>query len=246
MSDTEQLSTLEAVKAIIRRDLNLDDDETIEDDMPLVGGEMDLDSLDVLMLITSIEKRYGVKIVSDEAGKAAFASVATLAAYIDQQASQLAAGDATGCASAAADLTQALDALPHRAPFRFVSELIELVPGERGVGRWRVTGEEDFFAGHFPGQPLVPGVLTCEALAQLSGVVHASASPGLNRGQLAASDVRFRKPVAPPATIVLHSKLEQSHGELHVFAVHADVQDDEVVAEGRITLYQPGPVREDR
>ena len=223
---------------MIRRDLNLDADEPIEDDTPLVGGEMDLDSLDVLMLITSIEKQYGVKIKSDEDGKAAFASVATLAAYIDQMADQARAQADTGTGAAPADLAKSLDALPHQAPFRFVSELVELTPGERGVGLWRLTGEEAFFAGHFPGQPMVPGVLISEALAQVSGIVHASANPAVNRGQLAAVDVKFRAPVVPPATITLASKAEQSHGDLHVFSVTARV-DDRLVAEGRVTLYQP-------
>jgi 3-hydroxyacyl-[acyl-carrier-protein] dehydratase len=237
MSETSQHISIDSVKAIIRHDLNLED-EPINDDMPLIGGEMDLDSLDVLMLVTSIEKKFGVKIMSDEAGKDAFATVATLTAFIEQSLAN-APAQAVGHAEAGEiDLGAVLDSLPHQAPFRFVSEMKQLSPGERGVGLWRLSGEEDFFAGHFPGQPLVPGVLISEALAQVSGVVFASANPGVNRGQLAAIDVKLRSPVAPPAMIKLTSTLEQSHGDLHVFGVTAQVE-GRTVAEGRITLFQP-------
>ena len=236
MSEISQPITIDSVKEIIRRDLNLED-EPIADDMPLIGGDMDLDSLDVLMLVTSIEKKYGVKIMSDEAGKDAFATVSTLTSFIEQSLADAASQSADRAESGPVDLEAALGSLPHQAPFRFVSELTELVPGERGVGLWRLTGEEDFFAGHFPGQPIVPGALTSEALAQVSGVVFASANPGVNRGQLAAIDVKLRSPVAPPATIKLISKLEQSHGDLHVFSVSAQVE-GRTVAEGRITLFQ--------
>ena len=81
-------------------------------------------------------------------------------------------------------LEQALELLPHGAEFRFVDRLIGLEPGKNGVGEYTLRGDEIFLRGHFPGQPLMPGVLLIEAAAQLAGVVAQSDSslaplPGL-------------------------------------------------------------------
>ena len=65
---------------------------------------------------------------------------------------------------------RAEDYLPHRPPFLFVTDVVSLEPGQSATGQWQLTGNEDFFAGHFPGRPTLPGVLMVEALAQLGGV----------------------------------------------------------------------------
>jgi 3-hydroxyacyl-[acyl-carrier-protein] dehydratase len=62
------------------------------------------------------------------------------------------------------------EVLPHRPPFLFVDELVALHPGVSAHGRWRLTGDEWFFPGHFPGRPTLPGVLMCEAIAQVGAL----------------------------------------------------------------------------
>ncbi len=75
-------------------------------------------------------------------------------------------------------LTTALQSLPHGPEFRFIDRVLSLNPGQSGVGQYVVRGDEPFLRGHFPGQPLFPGVLLIEAAAQLSGIV-AQSDPGL-------------------------------------------------------------------
>ncbi|GAC1314885.1 MAG: 3-hydroxyacyl-ACP dehydratase FabZ [Acidimicrobiales bacterium] len=91
------------------------------------------------------------------------------------------------------------EVLPHRPPFLFVDELLEVVPGVSARGVWRLTGDEDFFAGHFPGRPTLPGVLMVEALAQLGAV--ALLSDERYRGKLplfgGIDRARFRRQVLP-------------------------------------------------
>lgn len=63
------------------------------------------------------------------------------------------------------------DVLPHRPPFLFLDEVTAFAPAQWAEGVWQLTGDEDFFAGHFPGRPTLPGVLMCEAIAQLGAYV---------------------------------------------------------------------------
>lgn len=138
-----------------------------------------------------------------------------------------------------------LGRLPHREPFVFLTSIEELTMGKSGSGTWKVTGAEDFFRGHFPGAPVVPGVLIGEALAQLAGLVglHTDSQAGGTHqetqrgGRLVHIDVRFDRPVTPPAEIGLRVAMMRELGPLRQFEVSAEAAGVRV-ARGMLTLAQ--------
>jgi 3-hydroxyacyl-[acyl-carrier-protein] dehydratase len=100
-------------------------------------------------------------------------------------------------------LPQPADVLPHRQPFLFVDELIELTPGVSAAGLWRLTGDEWFFAGHFPGRPTLPGVLMCEAIAQVGAIAVLTDLRYAGKLPLfgGLDTARFRRQVVPGDTL---------------------------------------------
>ncbi|HLM56914.1 MAG TPA: 3-hydroxyacyl-ACP dehydratase FabZ [Pyrinomonadaceae bacterium] len=126
--------------------------------------------------------------------------------------------------------------LPHRYPFLLVDRIVELTPGERIVGVKQVTIGEPFFQGHFPGAPVMPGVLIVEAMAQVGAVYALRQIEDRERKLVLFSGIdnaRFRRPVVPGDTLVLTvtpvrvgGRVQRMHGEAHVsgqLAAEADI-----------------------
>lgn len=101
------------------------------------------------------------------------------------------------------------DLLPHRPPFLFVDEILEIVPGVSARGVWRLTGEEWFFAGHFPGRPTLPGVLMCEAIAQVGALAVLNDERFVGKLPLfgGLDSARFRRQVGPGDELVLECEM---------------------------------------
>ncbi|HEY8900033.1 MAG TPA: 3-hydroxyacyl-ACP dehydratase FabZ family protein [Chthoniobacterales bacterium] len=125
--------------------------------------------------------------------------------------------------------------LPHRPPFRFVDAITDVEPGVAGRGTKTFAPDEAFFAGHFPGNPIVPGVILTEALAQLSGIVAAAAEPGAAFLLSAIRQMKFFQPVRPEELLELSARKTGNLGPLIQFEVIAKVGDIPV-AEGALML----------
>jgi 3-hydroxyacyl-[acyl-carrier-protein] dehydratase len=114
-------------------------------------------------------------------------------------------------------LQQALNLLPHGAEFRFIDRLLNLNPGQSGEGEYRIRGDEPFLRGHFPGQPIFPGVLLVEAAAQLAGIVAQSDAeiPPLKHLKLTAlRNVKILGTAKPGGVIAIGANITGRLGNL--------------------------------
>jgi 3-hydroxyacyl-[acyl-carrier-protein] dehydratase len=127
--------------------------------------------------------------------------------------------------------------LPHRDPFLLLDEVLVLEPGARVVARKTVRADEWYLAGHFPGRPIMPGVLMVEAMAQTGAV--AVLADAENRGKLALfagiDDVRFKRVVEPGDTLELTCELERVRGPIGRGRATATVE-GELAVRGTLTF----------
>ena len=123
------------------------------------------------------------------------------------------------------DVKQIMEIIPHRQPFLLIDRVTEMVPGQSIKGYKNVSYNEPFFAGHFPGEPVMPGVLQIEALAQLGAVAVLSMEE--NKGKIAyfagIKDAKFKQKVVPGDRLDLECEIIKIKGPLGIGAVKASV-----------------------
>jgi len=131
--------------------------------------------------------------------------------------------------------------LPHRYPFLLVDRILELVENERVVGIKNVTINEPFFVGHFPGRPIMPGVLIIEALAQVGGILYIK-SAGLEKEEekliyfMGVDKFKFRRQVRPGDQLMLKMQVLRRHSRGWKMRGEAYVA-DKLVAEGELLAF---------
>lgn len=141
------------------------------------------------------------------------------------------------------DIYEVLRQLPHRYPFLLVDKVLECKPGESIIALKNVTFNENFFPGHFPERPVMPGVLIIEALAQATGLL-AFATAGRTPEDdelyyfVGIDKARFKRPVRPGDQLLLKAELQRTIRGIWKFAARAEV-DERVVAQAEI-MCAPG------
>lgn len=133
------------------------------------------------------------------------------------------------------DIKEIMNILPHRYPFLLVDRILEIQPNEKAVGIKNVTINEPFFQGHFPGNPVMPGVLIVEAMAQVAGILaFKSGVEGTGVLFMSIEKVKFRKPITPGDQIKFEVNVLHRRGNVWKFSGFAKV-DDKVVTEAEFT-----------
>ena len=133
-------------------------------------------------------------------------------------------------------VTEIQKILPHRYPFLLVDRILEMELGKKIVGLKNVTINEPFFQGHFPGYPIMPGVLIIEALAQVGGVLAYKSSESVEGNLvffLSIDKAKFRKPVLPGDQLILQMEVVQARPPIWKLQGKAFVK-DELVCEGEL------------
>jgi 3-hydroxyacyl-[acyl-carrier-protein] dehydratase len=133
------------------------------------------------------------------------------------------------------NVNEIMKLLPHRYPFLLVDRIADLQPGVSAIGVKNVTINEPFFQGHFPGQPIMPGVLIIEAMAQVAGVMaFRSGVEGKAVYFMSIDNAKFRRPVVPGDQVIMDIKVLKQRGNVWRFSGTATVE-GKLVSEAEFT-----------
>lgn len=133
------------------------------------------------------------------------------------------------------DIKEIMSILPHRYPFLLVDKIIDMTPNEKVTGIKNVTINEPFFQGHFPGNPVMPGVLIVEAMAQVAGILaFKSGVEGTGVLFMSIEKVKFRRPIVPGDQIIFEVNVMHRRGTVWKFSGIAKVN-EKIAAEAEFT-----------
>jgi UDP-3-O-[3-hydroxymyristoyl] N-acetylglucosamine deacetylase/3-hydroxyacyl-[acyl-carrier-protein] dehydratase len=193
--------------------------------------------LDIIGDLALVGRRIRGHVVAVKPGHATNADLARSIAREQTRRSAVAAPRAMPTAGdSGLDTDQVMQVLPHRFPFLMVDRIISFETETKCVGVKTVTINEPFFQGHFPGHPVMPGVMQVEAMAQVASILLFKLAKTTSRiGYFMSADgVKFRKPVLPGDTIFIHAELTKSRGERLAKAKCHCVVNDAIVSEAEL------------
>jgi UDP-3-O-[3-hydroxymyristoyl] N-acetylglucosamine deacetylase / 3-hydroxyacyl-[acyl-carrier-protein] dehydratase len=192
--------------------------------------------LDIIGDLALIGRRIRGHVVAIKPGHAVNADLAHALAREQTRRSALSVTRAVPRGEGGFDTDEVMQILPHRFPFLMVDRIISFESETKCIGIKTVTINEPFFQGHFPGHPVMPGVMQVEAMAQVASVLLFKLAKTTSRiGYFMSADgVKFRKPVFPGDTIFIHAELTKSRGERLAKAKCHCVVNDAVVSEGEL------------
>ena len=192
--------------------------------------------LDVIGDLALVGRRIRGHVVAVKPGHATNAELARAIAREQTRRSAVATPRTMPSGDGGLDTDQVMQILPHRFPFLMVDRIISFETETKCVGVKTVTINEPFFQGHFPGHPVMPGVMQVEAMAQVASILLFKLAKTTSRiGYfMSADEVKFRKPVLPGDTIFIHAELTKSRGERLAKAKCHCVVNDAIVSEAEL------------
>lgn len=192
--------------------------------------------LDIIGDLALIGRRIRGHVIAVKPGHAVNADLVRALAREQTRRSALSVTRAVPRGDGGFDTDEVMQILPHRFPFLMVDRIISFESETKCIGIKTVTINEPFFQGHFPGHPVMPGVMQVEAMAQVASVLLFKLAKTTRRiGYFMSADgVKFRKPVFPGDTIFIHAELTKSRGERLAKAKCYCVVNDAVVSEGEL------------
>src|SRR3982751_674627 len=192
--------------------------------------------LDIIGDLALVGRRIRGHVVAVRPGHASNADLARLIAREQTRRSAVAVSSPLPSGDGSLDTDQVMQILPHRFPFLMVDRIISFDTETKCVGIKTVTINEPFFQGHFPGHPVMPGVMQVEAMAQVASILLFKLAKTTSRiGYfMSADEVKFRKPVLPGDTMFIHAEITKSRGERLAKAKCHCVVNDAIVSEGEL------------